>query len=202
MTVVVFALPFEAGGWRVPGVGVCVLGVGGWRAGPAFRSWLDGQPEAPSRVILAGLAGGLSPGVCVGDVFLVSGGSARLSGSLPEASMVTVDHVVATAREKRKLREQSRAVLCDMETSHLEAVCREAGIPWAGVRAVSDPADTDLPVAGSLLMSPAKGRPATMRMLAYVATRPRVWPEFAAMVKNASRAQRQLATVLSRVLSP
>ena len=55
--------------------------------------------------------------------------------------------IIATAAAKSALRAASGAVAVDMESAAVARLAREAGIPFAVVRAVSDPAQRALPMA-------------------------------------------------------
>ncbi len=60
--------------------------------------------------------------------------------------LLTVDHIVRHAEEKRKLGQQHDAVACDMETIAVAQVCSRLGVRFLSVRVISDAIDDDLPV--------------------------------------------------------
>jgi len=101
-------------------------------------------------VILAGFAGALQPGLKRGDIF-VTAGAELLLPLLPEeerpkeAKLATVEKIAGTAAAKKELGERTGAALCDMEQAHVAAVAKKLGLPFIGVRIVSDEAQEDLP---------------------------------------------------------
>jgi nucleoside phosphorylase len=128
---------------------------------------LGGQPETLLRqgyggqarnskletirgIILAGFAGALEPSLKRGEIF-VTAGTEYLLPHLPEgerprvAKLATVEKIAGTAAGKAELFTRTGAWLCDMEQAHIEAVAREFGLPFIGVRIVSDEAHEDLP---------------------------------------------------------
>jgi nucleoside phosphorylase len=169
------------------------LGGGGWAA----RGWLSGQPvvlaatgdgarsaarglgrllaaERPGRLLVVGVAGGISPGLESGDLVVARQlferrGEDLLAGPAPDAgwlahaaaagvaagSVVSGDRILVTAREKRELwddlRRQSAPAagmpaVCDLESAAYARLAAAAGVPWLVVRAVLDPAGEDLPM--------------------------------------------------------
>ena len=67
-------------------------------------------------------------------------------------------NVVATAAEKRELRQRTGALAVDMESGAVARVAMEAGIPFIALRAIADPATHNLPSA-ALLQLDELGRP-------------------------------------------
>jgi adenosylhomocysteine nucleosidase len=59
--------------------------------------------------------------------------------------LVTVDEVVRTTAEKRRLAEQHDAIACDMETAAVAEVCRRREVRFLSVRVISDAVDDALP---------------------------------------------------------
>jgi nucleoside phosphorylase len=106
--------------------------------------------ETLRGVILAGFAGALNPELKRGEIF-VTAGENYLLPLLPEAErprsalLATVDKIAGTAEAKKEMFESTGAWLCDMEQAHVAAVAQELGLPFVGVRIVSDEAHEDLP---------------------------------------------------------
>jgi adenosylhomocysteine nucleosidase len=70
------------------------------------------------------------------------------AGELPRITtgrLLTVDRFIATAAEKAELRNRHEAVIVDMETSAVAALCSERGVRFLSIRVISDEAGTDLP---------------------------------------------------------
>ncbi len=101
-------------------------------------------------VILAGFAGALTPELKRGDIF-VTAGAQYLLPHLPEAErpreakLATVEKIAGTAASKKELFEQTGATLCDMEQLSVSAVAQKLGLPFIGIRIVSDEAHENLP---------------------------------------------------------
>lgn len=60
--------------------------------------------------------------------------------------LLSVDHVVLKADEKRRLAAAHQAIACDMETMAVAKVCQEHGVRFLSVRVISDLLDESLPV--------------------------------------------------------
>jgi len=119
--------------------------------------------QGAAGIISFGIAGGLDPvlkpGTCVvGSV--VSEGTRRwrtdpawsknLLAALPRAvfaEIAGIDRPVATVDHKRLLRSMTGAAAVDMESHVVGRIAAEAGLPFAIVRVICDPADRALPPA-------------------------------------------------------
>ena len=135
-----------------------VGGVGSAAATRAARLLVAGH--RPQLLVSAGFAGGLDPTLPRGSVVrptrVVSADhQAHVLGLLappdaPPVTICTAERIVRTPAEKRDLAARTGAAVVDMESFAVAAVAREAGLPCAGVRVVSDAADDELPpvVAG------------------------------------------------------
>lgn len=152
-------------------IAVAVLsGVGLERALPAARFLIGLGVDV---LVSAGVSGGLHPEMRPGD--LVVAGSAvemRPDGDEPvviwegrgprqrefrdllarEGLSVRLGPVlagtepVAVAGDKQDLHVQTRALAVDMESAAVAHAAREAGLPFLALRAVSDPAGSDVPL--------------------------------------------------------
>jgi len=192
----VFALPFEAKGFKAgrAGVEVRVLGCCGRRALQVFEGMVRAAEPKPDTVLLLGLAGGLSPELRVGDVVFHGG---ELDRALPGTNLrigrvFSCDLLVSRAKDKAALWEKHRADCVDMETIAFDSFCQTAGIPFAALKAISDDFRTNLPINPDLLVCPETLKPATWRLLFYLAKNPRKLPGFLKMVHSASIARQRL----------
>ena len=188
MTGVLFALEREAAPFRrlVRGradVAVRVSGVGRATARAAAQKLID--QVRPDRVIAAGFCGALDPGLRVGDIVL----SPRI---------LTVDRLVATPAEKAALRAATGASAVDMESAAAEDVCRERGVEFVTVRAVSDTADTAL--SAELVKLLAGGSVSVWRAVAALVRRPSLFGEFLRLGRDTALAARKLAEVISNTI--
>lgn len=167
-TLVVTALPEEARPLRrtlgrTPDVVVAVTGDGAARAGRATRELLAALH--PRLLVIAGLAGALSPDARPGDVRLVrevqdaAGAVRRPSATLlerarrvgpPDDVLVSMPQLACTPEERIRIRDAASiaapdAGLVDLESAACAAEADAAGVPWLVVRAVSDGPDDLLP---------------------------------------------------------
>jgi hypothetical protein len=89
---------------------------------------------APQRVIVAGLAGGLSPKLKVGDVVFLSA----------KNRIYTSTKVVGTVAEKGALFIATGCVAVDMETDIVRQYAATIGVPFTSIRAISDSSAEEL----------------------------------------------------------
>jgi adenosylhomocysteine nucleosidase len=144
-------------------------------AGPgpvrAARAAADLIAAGADALLSLGFAGGLDPALRPGDI-VVGAGTAepdgrrhetddamaqRLCAALDAANcpwsaglVAGVDQGLATAADKKALSSRTHAVIVDMESHAIAA----AGLPFAILRVVVDPAERALPVAVLAALSP------------------------------------------------
>lgn len=173
---------------------------------------VEGAREAVSRLIRAGarrlvsfgLAAGLDPAAQAGDVLvpsrIVAGGRdylpdlslcARLGGITP-GGLLHSDHVICTADEKRALHATTGCVALDMESGVVAQAAQAAGLPFAVLRAICDPAERDLPQAAGVALKP-DGRLALPAILLSLLRGPTQVPGMLALARDAAAARRALA---------
>ncbi|MEN8375865.1 MAG: hypothetical protein ABFS34_10495 [Gemmatimonadota bacterium] len=138
---------------------VCVTGDGPSRAGAGARASLG---EGAGAVLVAGVGGGLAPGLDPGALIVATSildeatgaradcaSAAALAATLDAeaAPVVTALHVAATPGARERLRGAARPApaVVDLESWALVAAARAAGRAWAVLRAISDAADESLP---------------------------------------------------------
>jgi hopanoid-associated phosphorylase len=151
----------------VVGPGVEAVVGGGDRV--RLETLLEARASDARGVISIGIAGGLAPGLQVGqwvlaDAIIADGEKlptdvawterlgAQLSGSAT-GSLLGVDAVVAEPADKANLHRSTGALAADME-SHVAArvACRH-GLAFAAARVVCDPAHSALPSAARACMT-------------------------------------------------
>lgn len=144
-----------------------------------------------------GIAGGLDPALLPGDLVLAERVAApgcapirtdpdwraRWAAAARAAGLRTVGgdliespRVVAGLADKRLLHLTSGAVATDMESYAVAAVAAEAGVPFAAVRAIADPAGRPLPRAAIGIIGP-DGSPRVGRLILRLCVRPWECPE-------------------------
>ena len=123
---------------------------------------------APTALLVTGLSGACEPDlrngdVLVGDPVTVPGGAGAGDGADPRlrrrairaldaaglryrvGRLVTVDEVAATPAAKAAWRSTEGARAVDMESAHILAWARRAGVPAVTVRAITDALEDEVP---------------------------------------------------------
>jgi adenosylhomocysteine nucleosidase len=141
--------PFHKAVSAPDNVAVLVTGIGPRNAEKAIRTAFAARQ--PDVVLTCGFAGGLNPELPTGTVVFSADSESGLSPALLSAGARAVkfhcaDRVVATAKEKKALRQSTDADAVEMESGIIRAFCREQKIPSATVRVISDSAKEDLPL--------------------------------------------------------
>jgi adenosylhomocysteine nucleosidase len=184
-----------------PEIRILVTGMGSSNSRRALLAEL--QRGKPALVLSAGFAGALDPALALGDLLFDAGPSALrpqlLALGAREARFYCADTIVATAAAKRALRQTSGADAVEMESAALCGVCREQGIPWAILRAISDTAQQDLPLDFNRLLTRDQ-RISPLRLAAAVLRSPGTIPALLALRRQARCAADKLAESLARLI--
>ncbi len=159
--------------------------------------------EGVTALVSFGLAGGLDPALLAGDMVDAAeiladgvryatdaGLVARLHGR-PSGTIVATSGVVATAAAKAALHGDTGAVAVDLESGAVARVAREAGLPFAVLRAVCDPAIRTLPRA-ALVALDAHGAIGGWRIALALFKRPGDIAGLLALARDAARARAAL----------
>ncbi len=182
-------------GWRVAIGGGTTVG-----AAQAARQLIA---AGATGIVSFGLAGGLDPALPAGTVVVAHavaangrvwptdyGLSQRLGGATGHLCL-GLDHVVVSIAEKRRLRRETGAALLDMESGAVAAVAAAAGIPFAVLRAISDPAHVALPPAALVALDPM-GRLGIHRLAMSIMARPAQLSALSRLARDATMARRAL----------
>ena len=165
----------------------------------------------PQRMLLLGIAGGLSPDLAVGEVVRAAEVLAGPPDAAPVAlypargdgTVVSVDRVLTTASQKselwRALGEPSRAVV-DLESASFARTASEAGIDWAVLRAVSDLQTEDLPL-DLAAASDETGHVSRARVLMQLLLRPAAWADVDRLRRRLGECAERLASEACRWLA-
>ena len=131
------------------------------------------DPTTIRGVISFGIAGGLDPTLKSGDVVVateVLAGDTRWLAGLPlneetiarvalgrrvvRGGLAGVEYVVAARALKAALRSATGAAAVDMESHIAAAYAAEAGLPFAALRVISDPASRAVPALAMAAIKP------------------------------------------------
>ena len=162
--VIVCGLAAEAKIAASPGVTV----IAGGGEGAKLAATLDALPPTTTHLLSFGVAGGLDPALRPGDLRIaqavIAGDRleadpawrARLVTALgvPAVLFAGSESIVARVADKTDLRATTGAACVDMESHIVARAAARRGIAWAGLRAVTDPADRALPHAAAVGMRP------------------------------------------------
>ena len=112
-------------------------------------------------VVSTGFAGGIRPGLALGDLLMASevvdassGKRWRPEGHFPRSNgnpfrmgrFVTVDTLCPTPEAKAVLGFRFGADCVEMETAAVVQAAQEAGVPWRALRVILDPLEKTVPV--------------------------------------------------------
>lgn len=166
--------------------------------------------QGVSCLVSFGLAGGLdpalSPGVLIVPRAVVLGAerwetdpalSWRLGGGTGHL-LAGGDGVLATAAAKAALRRATGADAVDLESAAVAQVAMQAGVPFAALRAICDPAGRDLPRA-ALVALDARGRIGGLRVLAAALAHPGELPLLVRLAGDAGQARRALSAKVREI---
>jgi adenosylhomocysteine nucleosidase len=197
---VVVGLTAEARLWRGSRFMVEVGGGMPAGAGAAARRLVAAGAET---LLSFGLCGGLDPALAPGavlvppavveggQVFACGGALLAWLGGATEGILLAGEDVAATAAAKAKLFAATGAVAVDLESGAVARAAAETGLPFAVLRAVSDPAGTDLPPAALVALDPAGGISAA-RLAGALWRRPGQLPALLALARDTGRARKAL----------
>lgn len=179
------------------------MAIGGGSSSGAHRMARSLVDDGATALISFGLAGGLdpslSPGALVvpstvlsnGQIYVCDPALSEALGGMPIRSLLAVGTAVATAAEKQRLWRDHGAAAVDMESGAVAEVASAAGVPFAVIRAICDPADRDLPVSAVQALD-LQGRIAFGTMARIVLRNPRELLGLATLGRDAARARRSL----------
>jgi hopanoid-associated phosphorylase len=169
------------------------------------------DPTTIRGVISFGVAGGLDPSLRSGDVVVATevmagdgrwlaglslndeliSGIALGSRRVVRGGLAGVEEVVVARARKAALRSHTGAAAVDMESHIAAAYATEAGLPFAAVRVISDPADRSLPALAQSAIKP-NGDIDLRSILRGVVRNPRTLSALVSMGIDFNRALRSL----------
>jgi adenosylhomocysteine nucleosidase len=190
-------------GWQVAIGGGTTNG-----AAAAARSLLA---HGVTGLISCGLAGALDPSLRPGDVLIpdaVIDSQQRFSTD-PELSrllagptshcLLAATAIIASAEHKRRLWRETGAAAVDLESGAVARVATGAGLPFAVLRVVCDPAERSLPPAALIALN-AHGSIGIGRVLASIFAHPGQLAALLRLAADAAAAKHSLRTHLNRLV--
>lgn len=117
-------------------------------------------------LISFGIAGGLAPGLKPGSLVLGTELITEDGRRYPAMPMTTEMQdairapvlggraIVSRAEDKQALHGRTGAVAVDLESAEIARICAAAGMPFAIIRVIGDPAERDLPPAALVGLRP------------------------------------------------
>jgi len=211
MIAVTFAHPSESRhfvrlfGGRHPEVKIFHTGVGV----SACRARLGPFLEAHrfELVISSGFAGGVDCSLGVGDLLLAENFSdPNLLAQALEAvmgrvgKMVTADHIIESAAERKRFATEHGAVAVDMETAWIAQACAERGLPLLSLRAISDTAAAPFPAPPKILFDLERQSTDLPKLGAHLLRHPASVVRLARFARQIAAVRVQLALGLSVVI--
>jgi adenosylhomocysteine nucleosidase len=157
----------------------------------AIRRAIDAGAEA---LLSFGLAGGLVPGLRPGTIVVAdrvvaaSRPPLALRVDARRGPVAAADAIVAEAAEKAALQARTGALCVDLESG----LVAEAGLPYAVLRAIADPAERSLPPAALLGLRP-DGTPDVAAVLRSLVRAPGQFPSLARVALETRAALQALA---------
>ena len=161
-------------------------------------------------VLSVGVSGGLSPHLSPGDLIVGEAVKTKSGEDFPandsllsaiglrsgdvaieRSILFGSDEIVATSRHKSVLFENYHAAAVDMESHGVARAARNAGVPFAAIRAIADPASRALPPA-ALNAIAADGSTRTLPVLWACAKAPGQFPALLQLGADSEKALRSL----------
>lgn len=188
-------------------VAAVISGAGRQKAAHAAAAVIEAH--RPKLVISAGFGGALCTDLRRNDILVAQSAVQENGDELPlepandlrwprcfVGRMLTVDRVIRTVQEKRRLHTATGADLVEMETAAVVETCRRLSTPVAAIRVVIDTADEELPPhLDTIVRQQSKARQWGAAMGAIFA-RPKSVGELYQLKENAILASDRLAKFL------
>lgn len=182
-------------------VTVALIGVGPDPARRATRLLLESEPF--DHVMVSGIAGGIGPGVAVGDLVipaevedLTTGrrfGASGAGGQRPSGVVGTTAAELILDETRLSELTARGIVALDMESAAVAETCEKSGVPWSVFRVVSDRPEDGLLDHNVFELLESDGSVNVPRALRYLAARPSRARPLARLARDSNRAARRAA---------
>jgi nucleoside phosphorylase len=156
--------------------------------------------ERYGGIVMAGLGGALDPSLAIGDVVVDRESDLDVpAGRWRRGVIQTTEGVVATVADKRALFGATGALVADMENAIARSFAADRGVPFLGIRAVSDRADEALDPA-TLRWIDEAGALRPMPLMADLCRRPMRIPALWRLGRRSRVAARKLAEAVENII--
>ena len=186
------------------------VAAGGGTTAGAYQAARRLLENGATGLVSFGLAGGLDPALPPGTLIVAKGViamgriwrtdaalNARLGG-VTDHLILALDRIAASANEKLALGDETGAVAADMESEAVVAAADAAGLPFAVLRAICDPAERDLPPAAIAGLD-AHGRIAAWAVAGSILRHPGQIAALICLARDAAAARRALAARIAQL---
>jgi len=181
--------------------------IGGGTAEGATKAANTLIARGATALLSFGLAGGLDPslppGTLINPTHIIDGPDryATTPGLIPWApptghTLAGSDIILATAAQKSALFLVTGAAAADMESHAVARVASRHGLPFAALRAITDPAATTLPHAALIALNP-DGTINLAKLLRILAQNPAQLAPLLTLARHAAAARRTLKTAIA-----
>ncbi len=182
------------------------VAIGGGTAEGAVRAAAQLAEAGVDALLSFGLAGGLDPALRPGtlvipEAVLTNGEQLAADPWLlqawqgPTAALLLASETIIASRvEKQAAFDATGAQAVDMESGAVARAARGAGLPWAALRVICDPAERDLPPAALAALS-VTGAIAGWRIARSILANPAQIPALMRLGADAAHARRTLRTI-------
>jgi hypothetical protein len=159
---------------------------------------LSGQAFA--GIVMAGLAGGLDPKLEIGEVVVDARSTWRASRlEFKRAEFLTVSDAVTSASQKSELFRQTGAGVVEMENEQVRKLAASYGIPFLGIRAISDAAADSIDPAVLAFIDPF-GAVKINEVISEMVRRPSIIKKLRNLSKASAAALERLADAVKEVI--
>ena len=187
-------------------------GVGRHRAREIVRIFFE--HFEPRLFISTGFGGALTPDLEIGEIVMATdigelqSGLCNWRGVIPaingevkfrQGKLVTADQMIVDARDKASIGAANKAVVVDMETSAVAALCQQHSVPLLAVRAISDRSDENLPPEINSFFNNGQVRPGLIARA--IAVHPPTVVGLFKLAKHAWKAGDDLASFLEKLVA-
>ncbi|HEX9201993.1 MAG TPA: phosphorylase [Acidobacteriaceae bacterium] len=175
---------------------VACAGMGAARAALAVQAAMAAMPV--TALISAGVAGACDPALRVGEIVragvVIDSRTGERFADLRGGQVLVTADVVASVREKARLRDSYGAAAVDMEAAAVARLARAHGLHFQAIKAISDEADFEVDGLGRFATPDGQFREGAFAL--HAALRPAIWGKVIALGRGSGAAVNALTAAL------